>query len=81
MVDLAEAVKSRGLKLVYGGGSWGLMGTTAQRAHELGVEIIGVVPEFMKATAGATYGHTEWVPTMAERKARMAEIVPPMLSM
>src|SRR5215216_6352926 len=53
-----EAAKSFGklladnhIRLVYGGGSIGLMGAVAQSVHDHGGEVTGVIPEF--AMAGA----------------------------
>lgn len=63
------------MTFVYGGGDWGLMGMTARMALAADLRVIGVVPEFMRTTAGETHGHTEWVQTMAERKNRMAQLV------
>lgn len=61
--------------MVYGGGDYGLMGSTARTAKELGVSVIGVLPKFMKATAGPTHGEEELVESMADRKLRMSELV------
>lgn len=62
------------MTLVYGGGDWGMMGSTAKHGLQSGLSVIGVVPEFMRATAGETHGTTEWVQTMAERKTRMCQL-------
>lgn len=78
--DLVNAMKARServgtkMSLVYGGGDWGMMGSTARMGLEAGLEVIGVVPEFMRTTAGETHGETEWVESMAERKARMCQL-------
>lgn len=66
----------RGIRLVYGGGSVGMMGAVADAALEAGGEVIGVIPEFLM---GLELGHRgvtrlEVVPTMLERKLRMAEL-------
>ena len=42
--DLAAELTRRGLGLVYGGGSVGLMGALADAALATGVEVIGVIP-------------------------------------
>lgn len=73
-LDLAVAMKSRGIDLVYGGGNWGLMGTTAAASVEQGLAITEVLPTFMKDSAGRHYGEVIWVETMAERKKKMADI-------
>jgi hypothetical protein len=72
-VDAARRVgrllAERGCALVYGGGSWGLMGEVAKSAVENGIQtVIGVLPEFMTSTSGPCYGQVVVVPTMAKRK-------------
>lgn len=65
LVDLLAAKKCA---LVYGGGSWGLMGTIAQRADHHGLPILGVLPDFMQTTCGKCFGENVIVEGMAERK-------------
>jgi predicted Rossmann-fold nucleotide-binding protein len=74
-LELADAMKDRQVKLVYGGGDWGLMGATARAVIANGGSVHGVVPEFMKVSAGEFHGETVFVETMAERKAQLAEAV------
>ncbi len=45
---LGEVLVRRGLKLVYGGGSVGLMGRVARAVHSAGGEVVGVIPEALK---------------------------------
>jgi len=61
---------------VYGGASVGLMGAVANAALSGGAEVIGVLPKILggKEIAHATLTSLELVPTMHERKARMAEL-------
>ena len=40
----AEAMVSRGVDLVYGGGRLGLMGVIADSVHEAGGKVYGVIP-------------------------------------
>jgi uncharacterized protein (TIGR00730 family) len=51
-LDLAarfgEALARRGLRMVYGGGSVGLMGRCARAAHAAGGEVLGVMPRFLE---------------------------------
>lgn len=72
----AELVR-RGLGLVYGGGSVGLMGVLADSVLAGGGEVIGVLPEGLDrrelAHAGLTKMHV--VGSMHERKALMASLV------
>lgn len=44
---LGTEIGQRGLRLIYGGGSIGLMGVVAQAAIESGAEVTGVIPEFL----------------------------------
>lgn len=66
----------RGIGLVYGGGSVGLMGAVADGACAGGGEVIGVIPEALRAREHDHQGLTELhvVTTMHERKAMMAEL-------
>ena len=69
-------VAERGLTLVYGGASVGLMGAVADAALAAGGEVIGVLPRHLAAKEIGHQGLTrlELVDTMHERKARMAEL-------
>ena len=73
---MGAALAAAGLGLVYGGASGGLMGIVADAALAGGAEVIGVLPHVLN---GKEIAHTrltalEMVPTMHERKARMAEL-------
>jgi uncharacterized protein (TIGR00730 family) len=74
--DLGHALAGRGIGLVYGGGSIGLMGVVADAVMEKGGTVVGVITE---ALAGHEIAHHEIsdlriVRTMHERKAMMAEL-------
>jgi uncharacterized protein (TIGR00730 family) len=73
---LATALLDRGLGLVYGGGSVGLMGTIADAVLAGGGEVIGVLPRGLARKELAHNGLTELhlVGSMHERKARMASL-------
>lgn len=75
--DLALELARRGLGLVYGGGSVGLMGVLADTALAAGAEVIGVIPRAIASKELAHGGLTELrlVATMHERKATMAALV------
>ncbi len=65
----------RNIGLVFGGGSYGVMGATAKGVHSEGGYILGVAPYFMKEynvlyDECTEFKHTE---TMAERKTYMEE--------
>jgi uncharacterized protein (TIGR00730 family) len=74
--DLAQALARRGLGLVYGGGSIGLMGALADAALAAGVEVIGVIPRPLASRELLHTGLTELrlVDSMHERKATMAAL-------
>jgi len=74
--DLGTALACRGIALVFGGGSVGLMGQIADAALEAGGEAIGVIPQSLVARELAHTGLTELhvVSTMHERKAKMVEL-------
>jgi uncharacterized protein (TIGR00730 family) len=81
--DLAVEVARRGLGLVYGGGSVGLMGVLADAALAAGAEVIGVIPRPIASKELAHAGLTELrlVDTMHERKATMAALVDAFLAL
>lgn len=75
-VDFARACANRGIGIVYGGGSVGLMGVVADAALEAGGEVTGVIP---RAMLEEERGHTRLteliaVDSMHERKLRMADL-------
>src|SRR5881396_2035753 len=70
------ACARRGLGIVYGGGSVGLMGALADAALAAGGEVIGVIPRAMIAEERAHRGLTRLiaVDAMHERKSQMAQL-------
>lgn len=66
----------QGIRLVYGGGRVGVMGTIADAVLDGGGSVVGVIPEFLMRHEVGHEGVTqlEIVATMHERKARMAEL-------
>lgn len=69
--DLAE----NDVRLVYGGGGLGLMGTVARGASENGGKVLGIIPEFLKERENMYLGATEHIITddMHSRKKLMYE--------
>ncbi len=65
-----------GYGLVYGGGHVGLMGVVAEAVLKAGGRVIGVIPEAMvgRELAYKDISQLEVVPSMHERKARMASL-------
>jgi uncharacterized protein (TIGR00730 family) len=78
--DVAQALGSeiarRGLGLVYGGASRGLMGVVADAALAAGGEVIGVLPGglFVREVAHQELTELFEVGSMHERKALMAQL-------
>ena len=75
-LELGVLLAQQRIKLVYGGGNIGLMGTLADSCMAAGGEVVGVIP---KALLDREHGHRgitrlEVVATMHERKARMAAL-------
>jgi uncharacterized protein (TIGR00730 family) len=72
--EVGTELARRGIGLVCGGGRVGLMGAVADAVLEAGGQAIGVIPESLVARELAHEGLTELlvVPSMHERKARMA---------
>ena len=74
--ELAAALAGRGLTVVYGGASVGLMGALADAALAAGGEVVGVIPQQLVdreiAHSGLTQLHV--VASMHDRKALMAEL-------
>lgn len=64
------------IRVVYGGGSGGLMGTVANSALEAGGEVVGVIPDFLGNLEIRHKSLTEIfvVETMHERKAKMVAL-------
>lgn len=76
-VDSARAfgkiLANEKIRLVYGGGSFGLMGAVAQAAAENGGDVTGIIPDFLIAREMAFKGASEMIITqdMHERKHKM----------
>ena len=73
---LGAELAARGIGLVYGGASVGLMGVVADAALNAGGEAIGVLPEALADLEIAHEGLSELriVASMHERKAQMAAL-------
>uniref|UniRef100_A0A0D9VNG5 Cytokinin riboside 5'-monophosphate phosphoribohydrolase n=1 Tax=Leersia perrieri TaxID=77586 RepID=A0A0D9VNG5_9ORYZ len=73
-IDLAKELVARGIDLVYGGGSIGLMGLVSQAVFDGGRHVIGVIPKTLMTPEiiGETVGEVRPVSDMHQRKAEMA---------
>jgi len=74
--SLGSSIARRGLGLVYGGSSIGLMGVLADAALESGGKVVGILPRALARREIAHAGLTrlEVVASMHVRKARMAAL-------
>ncbi len=73
--EIATALAQRKLRIVYGGGHVGLMGAVADAALQAGTEVIGIIPEHIKAKEVQHTGLTKLhvVADMHTRKRMMVE--------
>ncbi len=73
---LGQQMAARGLGLVYGGASVGLMGTIAEAVLAGGGEVTGVIPRslFRREIGHRGLTHLHEVDSMHERKALMADL-------
>lgn len=72
--ELGRVTAKAGMRLIYGGGDQGLMGSTAASARDAGGAVLGVIPTFITKTEGLLKGiPIIEVETMHERKIRMFE--------
>ena len=74
-VALGKVLAENSIRLVYGGGSVGLMGAVAKSALDHGGSVTGIIPEFLRARENALSQVQEMVvtPDMHERKRLMFE--------
>ena len=81
--ELGYAIADQGCSMVYGGGSNGLMGVTADAALSKGAKVTGIITEQLDAIEVGHKGLTnlEIVSSMHERKARMAELSDAIISL
>ena len=74
-IALGKAFAENGVRLVYGGGSLGLMGAVAKSTLDHGGSVTGIIPEFLTARENALASVQEMIvtPDMHERKRLMFE--------
>ena len=74
-VELGKALAENGIRLVYGGGSVGLMGAVAKSTLDHGGSVTGIIPDFLRAKENALAHVQEMIvtPDMHERKRLMFE--------
>jgi uncharacterized protein (TIGR00730 family) len=74
-VGLGKVLAENGIRLVYGGGSIGLMGAVATSVLDHGGTVTGIIPDFLTARENALKRVQEMIvtPDMHERKRLMFE--------
>jgi uncharacterized protein (TIGR00730 family) len=74
--QLAATLVAQNIRLVYGGGSVGVMGVIADEVLKLGGKVTGVIPQFLMDKEVGHRGITEMIVTqnMHERKQKMADL-------
>jgi len=72
---LGRALAERDIRLIYGGGGLGLMGTVAKSVIEHGGNVTGIIPQFLRVKEHALEAVDELIVTMDmhERKRLMFE--------
>src|SRR5437588_4690065 len=74
-IAVGKVVAGNGIRLVYGGGSLGMMGAIATSVLEHGGSVTGIIPDFLTARENALTRVQEMIvtPDMHERKRLMFE--------
>lgn len=74
--ELGEKMATLNIRLIYGGGGFGLMGNVANAVLENGGEVTGVIPNFLAdlEVAHKTLTELHFVETMHERKFKMVQL-------
>jgi uncharacterized protein (TIGR00730 family) len=74
-IGLGQALAENGIRLVYGGGSIGLMGAVATSVLDHGGAVTGIIPDFLTTRENALKRVQEMIvtPDMHERKRLMFE--------
>ena len=72
---LGKALAENGIRLVYGGGSVGMMGAVASAVLDHGGAVTGIIPDFLRRSENALSRVQEMIvtPDMHERKRLMFE--------
>jgi uncharacterized protein (TIGR00730 family) len=74
-IALGKAIAENGIRLVYGGGSVGMMGAVASAVLDHGGAVTGIIPDFLRRSEHALNRVQEMIvtPDMHERKRLMFE--------
>ncbi|PGK38368.1 TIGR00730 family Rossman fold protein [Bacillus anthracis] len=73
---LGEYLGEKNITLIYGGGKVGLMGSVANSALQVGGNVVGIIPEFLRDKEIAHQGITDLivVDSMHSRKQKMNDM-------
>jgi len=73
---LGREIGARGMRLIYGAGTIGLMGIVADAAAEAGGEVVGIIPQFLEKLEIGRTQSDEFIVTdsMHSRKQKMFEM-------
>ncbi|GAB3779156.1 TIGR00730 family Rossman fold protein [Spirosoma horti] len=74
--ELGDKMAANNIRLIYGGGGFGLMGNVANAVLKNGGEVTGVIPNFLAdlEVAHQTLTELHFVETMHERKFKMVQL-------
>jgi uncharacterized protein (TIGR00730 family) len=74
--ELGQKMAAQNIRLIYGGGGYGLMGTVADAVLTNGGQVTGIIPNFLAALEVAHQSLTEieFVETMHDRKFKMVQL-------
>lgn len=80
---VGSVLAQQGITVVYGGGGVGLMGAVAEGALSAGGEVVGVIPESLVVPEAVhlDLSRLEVVPSLLQRKERMAELADAFLAL
>jgi uncharacterized protein (TIGR00730 family) len=74
LIKIAEGIPNDKIRIVYGGGTSGLMGVIPKRYSELGGKVTGIDADmFVKKFGSAEFGELEVYSTFNERQLRLIE--------
>jgi uncharacterized protein (TIGR00730 family) len=74
--EISQLLAQKGITLVYGGGSFGLMGIAADGALKHNGKVVGVIPQLLveKEAAKRNISELHIVDSMQERKQKMMDL-------
>tara|TARA_Y100001970_G_scaffold284314_1_gene401401 strand:- start:20 stop:574 length:555 start_codon:yes stop_codon:yes gene_type:complete len=75
-VEIGQFLGKKNIKIIYGGGSIGMMGYISRSAMSVGGKVVGVIPKFLdkKEIINNDITETIIVNTMSERKEKLFQL-------